>query len=182
MESTYFPGSPSVWLNKATPYRVSSDRHQKTFVDANGHHMGPAALLPLIAAVDACHSIEKADEEFDWSSVDIVTDRNGLRKLLIWLGVTPGKKKDFRIDLQLAGEKTALFTRWEKKTRITGNEGSFGHNFEKASTKHAAGCSDSTSHHRIVKYVSPICFSPRRCERPIGFLVGFQRFKNGGQV
>ncbi|TFK40515.1 hypothetical protein BDQ12DRAFT_679577 [Crucibulum laeve] len=111
--------------------------------------MPSAVLLPLITAVDI-----KAKEEgllsFDWPSVDFVTDRNGLRKLLRW--IVGGEVKNFRIDLQLAGEKTVLFNRWERRTRELFSGYTFGFNFEKASTKHAYGCENSTGHHRIVTY------------------------------
>jgi len=96
------------------------------------------------------------DVNFEWSGVDFVTDRNGLRKLLRWIG-TPDAK-EFRIDTQLAGKGTVLFNRWEKRTRESvenRNYSTYGFSFERASTKHAHGCEDSTGYHRIVKYVSP---------------------------
>jgi len=93
--------------------------------------------------------------DFDWPKIDFVTDRNGLRKLLRWIGRP--HPKEFRIDTQLAGEHTVLFNRWEKRTRETlGNTGysTYGFSFEKESTESAPGCEDSTGYHRIVKYVS----------------------------
>ena len=61
--------------------------------------------------------------------------------------------KDFRIDMQLAGERTVLFNRWETRTREQMNGRTYGFNFEKASTRPASGCERSTGHHRIVRYV-----------------------------
>jgi hypothetical protein len=101
----------------------------------------------LLAAVDHC----QADDPFDWSSVDIITDRNGLRKLLRWIEQTEALK-DFRIDLQLAGEKTVLFNRWEPQHVEPGFPGSFGHSFEESQTVPAPGCEDGDGHHRIVTY------------------------------
>jgi hypothetical protein len=95
------------------------------------------------------------DVNFDWSTIDFVTDRNGLRKLLRWIG-TP-HPKEFRIDTQLAGKRTVLLNRWEKRTResLEGRKYStYGFSFEKASTKPAPNCEESTGYHRIVKYVS----------------------------
>lgn len=108
-------------------------------------------LLPLIRAV------EHTEVDFDWSSMDFVTDRNALRKLLRWLGSTKYNEcKDFRIDTQLAGNGTVLFNRWDKRYRES-FEGAaystYGHNFEKATTTQASYCQDSTGHHRIVTYV-----------------------------
>lgn len=111
--------------------------------------MPRAVLLPLITAVNK--RTEGKVDKFDWASVDFVTDRNGLRKLLRWIG---GQDvRDFRIDLQLAGEKTILCNRWEKRNRETFNGRTFGFSFEKASTEAAPGCRGSTGHHRIVTYV-----------------------------
>jgi hypothetical protein len=93
----------------------------------------------------------EADGTFDWPSVDFVTDRNGLRKLLRWISGTASK--DFRIDMQLAGDRTVLFNRWEVRTREQMSGYTYGFNFETASTRPASGCERSTGHHRIVRYV-----------------------------
>jgi len=114
--------------------------------------MGSNSLLPLIAAVDA-HAEEEGNPPLDWGSLDIVTDRNSLRKLLRWIGGA-SDAREFRIDLQLAGEKTLLLNRWEKRTTEESSGYTFGHNFERVSTQHAEGCEESTGHHRIVQYVS----------------------------
>ena len=114
--------------------------------------MPQATLLPLITAVNK--RAEGKKDKFDWSSVDFVVDRNGLRKLMRWIG-GDSDMRDFRIDLQLAGEQTVLFSRWEKRTRETFSGRTFGFSFEKASTQAAPGCRDSTGHHRIISYVRP---------------------------
>lgn len=121
------------------------------FCDQNGFRMPSAVLHPLVVAVNK-KTEDEGNPPFDWSSVDFVTDRNGLRKLMRWIGQKD--VKDFRIDMQLAGEKTVLFNRWEKRTREQFNGRSFGFNFEKESTTPAPGCKSSTGHHRIVTYVS----------------------------
>ncbi|KAL0064238.1 hypothetical protein AAF712_008823 [Marasmius tenuissimus] len=141
-------GSPPEWLDKITPYIVEEDTSE-CFVDQNGFRISASPLLPLIASVDFHHANEA--KPFDWSSVDIITDRNGLRKLLRW--IQGDADRDFRIDLQLAGKKTILFTRWEKHTKeYPMFSGTFGHNFEEASTKPAKGCEGSSGHHRVVHY------------------------------
>lgn len=91
-------------------------------------------------------------EIFDWASVDFVTDRNNLRKLLRWIG---GPVNDFRIDVQLAG-KTIMLNRWENRYQEQMSGKTYGFNFELASTKAAPGCEKSTGHHRIVQYVSSV--------------------------
>jgi hypothetical protein len=113
--------------------------------------MPKSVLLPLVAAVNK-QMKGKNNPAFDWSSVDIVTDRNGLRKLTRWVG-GDAAIRDFRIDLQLAGEKTVLMNRWEKRNREMYSGKTFGFSFEKASTEPAPCCKESTGHHRIVTYV-----------------------------
>lgn len=140
------PGSPPYWLNKATPYQVSPDSGV-VFKNQNGFRFPNAIFLPLVQAV------EMNNADFDWSAIDFVTDRNGLRKLLRWIS-TPDPK-NFRIDTQLAGKHTVLLNRWENGTRESMDGrgySTYGFSFEKASTKPAQGCEDSTGHHRIVKY------------------------------
>lgn len=143
------PGAPRQWLNRMAPYNVQPDIGV-FFVDQNGYRMPKAPLVPLVAAVQK-RSETSADCYFDWSEVDFVTDRNALRKLLRWVRNEEGMK-DFRIDLDLAGEKTVLVNRWEAKTREQYNGRTYGFNFEKASTESATGCQKGTGHHRIVSY------------------------------
>ena len=87
----------------------------------------------------------------DWPAIDFVTDRNGLRKLSRW--ISGGDIKDFRIDMELAGEHTILLNRWEAQTRTTFLGKSYGFGFEQAMTAAVPGCEKSTGHHRIVKFV-----------------------------
>ena len=122
------------------------------FKDQNGYHMPKAGLQPLFTAADEC------TPEFEWKDVDFVTDRNGLCKLLRWisfaLGTNPEKEaREFRVDLELAGEKTVLMNRWENRNREVMPGYTFGFNFEKAITNETPGCENSTGHHRVVTYV-----------------------------
>ncbi|RPD56654.1 hypothetical protein L227DRAFT_595062 [Lentinus tigrinus ALCF2SS1-6] len=152
------PGSPPEWRNRAFPYRVRYDTGAR-WVDQNSFRMaGSSCLLPLLRAVDVVCE-DNADTSFDWSTVDIVTDRNGLRKLMRWLLYSGAESaaeplKEFRIDLQLGGKKTVLMHRWEKRTReiATPPRSGCGINFERESTTPAKGCERSTGHHRIVQY------------------------------
>jgi hypothetical protein len=106
--------------------------------------MGNQSLLPLFVAV------KEQTPGFDWGSVDIVTDRNGLRKLLRWVD---GDSKPFRIDLELAGSKTVLMRRWEARYQEQMSGYTFGFAFEKKMTEESEGCEGSSGHHRIVTYV-----------------------------
>jgi hypothetical protein len=123
-------------------------------IDQNTYRMPSANLLPLVVAVNKKHKDEGVPP-FPWGSMDFVTDRNGLRKLIRW--IVGGQVKDFRIDVQLAGRKTVLLNRWEKRTREPLSGRTYGFSFEKASTVQAAGCKESSGHHRIISYVREFC-------------------------
>ncbi|KAH8109765.1 hypothetical protein DFH11DRAFT_1515202 [Phellopilus nigrolimitatus] len=138
------PGCPPIWQNKPTPFKVPRD-DGTSFVDQNRHRVPKHPLLPLVVAVDYLNPT------FDFSSIDIVTDRNNLRKLLRWVG--DGIERDFRIDLQLAGASTVLFTRCDlQPLEFDSGRLGYGRNFEKYTTKLLAGCEKSTGHHRVITY------------------------------
>jgi len=119
--------------------------------------MPKAVLLPLVVAVNKRTEMVSMPL-FDWSSVDIVTDRDNLLKLTGWVS---GVARDFRIDLQLAGEKTVLMTRWSERYMEPFNGRTYGHSFEKESTVPAPGCKNTAGHHRIVTYVKISSYSLR---------------------
>lgn len=120
------------------------------FIDQNGHHMKKLTLLPLIEAVQDLTN-QGATPKFDWPSVDFVTDRGRLRKLLSW---TAGLSDEWRIDTELAGTKMVLLSGHAPVTKMTGGRStSYGFNFEEASTYPVPGLEDEPSHHRIITYV-----------------------------
>ncbi|KAK0475235.1 hypothetical protein IW261DRAFT_1496509 [Armillaria novae-zelandiae] len=140
------PGSPRIWRNKQTPFTIRPDSGNH-FCDQNGYRLPSTPLLPIFVAVDKMAA--RANIPIDWPSVDFITDRNGLRKLLDWVD---SKKQSFRIDLQLAGTKTVLCNRWEPKPRLR-VFGGYGYNFEDTMTHAAPGCGRSSAgNHRIVTY------------------------------
>ena len=144
----HYLGSPSHWQNRQLPYTIPPDRGIQ-FCDQNGHKMPKAILLPLIVAVNKRFEMAK-QPAFDWSAIDIITDRNNLRKLMRWAG---GNSDDFRIDLQLAGKKTILMNRFSERHMNFFNGRTYGFSFERSSTIPAPGCRASSGHHRIITYV-----------------------------
>jgi len=135
------------------------------FIDQNGHRMKDFVLLPLIRAVEDMTD-QGATPKFNWPSVDIVTDRGRLRKLLGW---ALGESDKWRIDTQLAGTSTVLLTGRAPITKETnGRSTSYGFNFEEASTYPAPGLEEETSHHRIITYVCLVLvlerLDPQRCQ------------------
>lgn len=123
----------------------------REIIDINGSRLSTAPFAALISAV------KHLEPTYELGELDILTDRNSLRKLLRW--VTGTADKDFRIDLQLAGEKTVIFSRWEEKAVVDWfQHHGYGHNFEAAYAKWPGG-PKLIGHHRIVEYVSPILCS-----------------------
>jgi hypothetical protein len=119
--------------------------------------MGSTAspLMPIFAAIDDLH-----EGRYEYEKLDIVSDRNNLRKLLRW---ATGNGDAFRIDIERAGQ-TCLFTRREEKDSevVIGFRG-FGHEYEKAATRLAPGCEKATGHYRIISIVSPVTRSSFFC-------------------
>ncbi|TFK74716.1 hypothetical protein BDN72DRAFT_788324, partial [Pluteus cervinus] len=140
------PGSPPIWANRSLPYQVPFDT--VVIVDQHGYRIPEYKLLPLIVAVEEHH--DSQTEPFPWNSIDIVTDRNNLRKLFKWVNRANANPEEFRIDLHLAGGHTVLMNRWHKQDRERGSGCRF--NFERASTRYPPGYERSVSHHRIVRY------------------------------
>ena len=135
---------PGRWYERE-PFQVDRDTGI-CIVDQNTHRFGESPLLPLLVSVD---ENEDADT-FDWPAVDFVTDRNALRKILRWAAAAEDTR-DFRIDLQLAGKKTVLMTRWDNKTTEPFVGFTYGFNYFNQSTK--KGHPECTGHHRVINYV-----------------------------
>ncbi|GAB1319188.1 Geranylgeranyl pyrophosphate synthetase [Madurella fahalii] len=135
------PGSPSLWSPPSVPPKLTPDSGM-VYIDQNAARNSRFPLDPLFRALYA------ENTDFQIGDIDLVTDRNNIRKLLRFV---QGSSNDaFQIRVEIAGDRTALFTRVEAKTTdiIQGFRG-YGHNFEEAYTKKECG---SSSHHRIVGY------------------------------
>lgn len=142
-------GLPRVWKGIKTPFFLSSnDKERIEYIDQNRFRLPKFPLLPLVAAID------QIKPQFDFSSIDIVTDRNNLQKLMKWIGkrVSP-ELDDFRIDIQVIG-KTVLFIRYELRNTERGRRGkTFRKNFDECLSQYPPGFECSTSNHRIIRYV-----------------------------
>lgn len=137
------PGYPRIWKS-TTPSRVPADSGVQ-YVDRNASHMGHRSpLLPIFAAIDTLH------DNFPYQDLDLITDRNNLRKLLRC--IDQQHDRAFRIDIDLV-EKTCLLTRREDIMMETINEfRGYGHEYEMAATKSRRGSEEEIGHHRIVTY------------------------------
>lgn len=103
-------------------------------------------MVPLFAAIDVLH------EGFRYRDLDLITNRNSLRKLLRYVDNDRGLK-DFRIDIDLV-RYTCLFTRCEENAAIVGCWSGYGNEYLKAATRAPRTCENMTDHHRIITYVS----------------------------
>lgn len=141
------PGSPPLWSAPKCPKRLKKDSGL-IYVAQNAARHPDSPLEPLFRA------LYTANPSFDIRSVDIVTDRNNIRKLLSIVNprLSKGGLEPFAISVEIAGN-TAIFCREEAVTHeVVGPNDfrGFGHEFEKAYTTEQI--SGSTGHHRIVSY------------------------------
>ncbi len=153
MSPDTFQGSPPIWVEGRMPLTIPPDGGAP-IIDQDGTHVPTSPLLPVFLAADVVASLKQ--KSVDWSSVDVIANRNSLRKLLTWATSSSRRQPyDFRIDLELVGEHTILLNRWVRSLEVFVDGKSYGLNFEKKSTKPAEGCEQSVRHLRIVKYVGP---------------------------
>lgn len=128
------------------------------FVDQNRFRLPTYPMLPLFAAVDTLET-NPDHPRLEWDTVDFVTERNNLLKLLTFAepSLDSLREGDFRIDLELISPWTILMQRWEAEaSRSTGALLGYGESFERKTTKPGPGCDSSAlvSHNRIISYVS----------------------------
>ncbi|KAG8734067.1 hypothetical protein FRC11_012670 [Ceratobasidium sp. 423] len=166
------PGTPPSWKEPRLPLQLEPDVGE-SFIDQNTARMPMHPLEPMLRAIKVTQKQLGNDFKLASEKIDIVTDRNGLRKLMKFITFhgpnrdrRPGRNQEFRIDVQLASNgRTLVLTRHEenvidKSTKFKG----YGHNFEKATTEEnppllATNSSrthisrfKSTGHHRITRY------------------------------
>ncbi|KNC84510.1 hypothetical protein SARC_03284 [Sphaeroforma arctica JP610] len=136
------PGAPGV-VSKDLQSNLQLTREQGTNVIDENHLRHPSAPLePLFRSVMLC------SPDFDFSDVDIVSDRNNIRKLHSFLEGT--RTKDFRIDVCRVGD-LVLLQRVEPKDVDYPEHAGFGFDFERVYAErdrpHSAG-----THRRVVYY------------------------------
>ncbi|KAF2646861.1 geranylgeranyl pyrophosphate synthetase [Massarina eburnea CBS 473.64] len=141
------PGSPALWAPPNGPFRPAKDTGH-VYISQNAARHPDSPLEPLFRALYTSHP------SFDISSIDIVTDRNNIRKLLSLINPrwSSNKREDFTINVEVTNN-TAIFNRDETKTEeyISPKEfKGYGHTFEKKCTRNQIN--GSTGHHRILSY------------------------------
>ncbi|KAI0113426.1 hypothetical protein F4814DRAFT_346599 [Daldinia grandis] len=141
------PGSPPRWAAPKVPQRLNKDSGL-IYIAQNAARHPDSPLEPLFRALYI------TDPSFDIQSIDVVTDRNNIRKLLTFIDPTASRNglEEFTINIEV-NKNTAIFSRDETATHevIGPNEfRGFGHEFEKACTTNKIV--GSTGHHRIISY------------------------------
>lgn len=141
------PGSPPLWSPPKALPQVKKDSGL-VYIAQNAARHPDSPLEPLFRALYI------RDPSFDIRSVDVVTDRNNLRKLLSFINPTSTRNglEAFTINIEVV-KNTAIFSRVETVTHefIGPHEfRGFGREYEKAYT--VSQISGSTGHHRIISY------------------------------
>ena len=141
------PGSPPLWSAPTAPQRLKKDSGL-IYIAQNAARHPDSPLEPLFRALFI------ANPSFDIRSIDVVTDRNNIRKLLSFInpGLSRNGLEAFTINIEVA-KNTAIFCRDETATHeVIGPHEfrGFGHEFEKAYT--TSQIRGSTGHHRIISY------------------------------
>jgi len=178
------PGSPWIWADERAPVeQVPLDAGVQQ-IHHNASKMGNhSPMLPLFAAIDAMH------DDYAYKELDLVTDRNGLRKLLRYID-NADAEDNFRIDIDLVG-KTCLFTRQEEDTVRGGQNIGYGNEYLKAATRVPSGCEKMLDHNRIITYkfgslnilvgfTADACIEPKNDDDD--FLASFSSLSLGGKT
>lgn len=141
------PGSPAQWSASPGRRQVKKDSGL-VYISQNAARHPDSPLEPLF------RSLYIENPAFDINSIDIVSDRNNIRKLLSFIKPTLSKNglDAFTIQVDMTAQ-TAIFSRNETATYEVIGPGEFrgfGHEFENAYT--ISQVKDSTGHHRIISY------------------------------
>ncbi|KAL2838654.1 hypothetical protein BJX68DRAFT_259135 [Aspergillus pseudodeflectus] len=141
------PGCPPLWCPPNTPKKVPKDSGLVYIAQKAVRH--PESLLePLF------RSLYLENPSYNIQTVDLITDRNNVRKLLSFVNPSLSKNglEPFTIDVEVT-KNTAIFCRAETETYTVIGPHEFrgyGHEFEKAFT--TIQVPQSTGHHRVISY------------------------------
>ncbi len=138
-------GAPAQWIEQKLPITLPRDTGSH-FIDLNADRVPQFPFEPLFRA------LQVMKPEFSLENIDLVTNRNSLRKLFDF--ITGRGRDSYRIDLHMVAE-TLFLTRRERNTREfihSSRDTGFGHNFEHAFSTPEPGIEESAGHHRVIRY------------------------------
>ncbi|KAL1626659.1 hypothetical protein SLS54_002822 [Diplodia seriata] len=146
--SIYVPGAPPRWTSPTLPVTIPQDTGAHP-IDHNAWKMPSCPFTPLFS------SLRTTNPSFSFTDVDVLANRNSLRKLLDLVDNRVGQT--FRIDATLVRNTLVLLRRERSVCAFLpptngAQHVSFGHGFEAAMTTPAPGLEGSTSHHRSIAY------------------------------
>lgn len=141
------PGCPPLWSPPKASKKVPKDSGL-IYIAQNAFRHPESPLEPLF------RSLYIENPSYNIHQVDLITDRNNVRKLLSFINpnLTRNGREPFTIDIEITNN-TAIFCRAETETHTLVGPHDFrgyGHEFEKAFT--TTQVSGSTGHHRIISY------------------------------
>lgn len=141
------PGSPPLWSNIRAPRQLKKD-YGLFYIAQNAARHPESPLEPLFRA------LYTTDPLFDIHSIDLISDRNNIRKLLSFVDPASNKfgPEPFTIKIEIV-DGTTIFCREEAEVQeyIGSHEfKGYGHQFERAYT--AEQVHGSTGHHRVISY------------------------------
>ena len=137
-------GIPPIWSPPSDIPDLRPDTGTR-YIDQNQDRMPDSPLEPLMYAIQAHRP------DFDFSAVDIITDRRSIRQLY---GFINGDKMGFLFGIEVVGD-AMIFTRHERRSRETiptNKLVGYRESFEEAYTKLHPVAQGSTSHHRLITY------------------------------
>ncbi|KAI1303870.1 geranylgeranyl pyrophosphate synthetase [Xylaria venustula] len=141
------PGIPPRWSPPAVARRLQKDSGL-IYIAQNAARHPESPLEPLF------RSLYIVNPDYDVGEVDLISDRNNIRKLLSFIDPSSSRNglETFTIEAE-AIDNTVILSRIETKTSetIAPHEfKGFGHEYEKAYTR--CQLRNSTGYHRIVSY------------------------------
>ncbi|KAJ5159328.1 uncharacterized protein N7500_008979 [Penicillium coprophilum] len=141
------PGCPPLWSPPPTPKKVAKDSGL-IYIAQNAFRHPESPLEPLF------RSLYTENPSYNIREVDLITDRNNVRKLLSFINSNTSRNgpEPFNIEIEATGN-TVIFCRAETETYTFIGPHDFkgyGHEFEKAFT--TSQVSGSTGHHRVISY------------------------------
>lgn len=148
---------PPIWREPERGLQLHNDRVSNIGNEQDANVVPKWPLLALVAAVR-----HERGPEYPLKSVDIITARNSLRRLLRWIrsGGRRSGSFEFRIDVDIVGRRTMLLSRRELRDSEPHVRRAHGHGlaFERAAT-YSEDDSDGNlymrymGYNRIVRYV-----------------------------
>ncbi|KAJ4161694.1 uncharacterized protein LMH87_007717 [Akanthomyces muscarius] len=152
----WVPGRAPKWKQVALPRTVPPDSG-RVFIDQNEARSPKYTYWPMFNAIDVINP------GFSFDGIDIVVNRNSLRKLLSFC--SGHRQEAFRLYLLLTKNTLFIERSEQADTEVAKpSEKRYGFSFEKAFTQQPTGAENSTGHHRVLQYLLGDLRCAVRCE------------------